>query len=49
LNREARNTPEIRRADLAEVVLLLHSLGVREAVRFDWLDRPDPAAVRASE
>ncbi len=49
LNREARNTPEIRRADLAEVVLLLHSLGVREAVRFDWLDRPDPAAVRRAE
>ena len=37
LNREERNTPEIQRSDLAEVVLLLHSLGIREAATFDWL------------
>ena len=49
LNRAAKNTPEIQRADLAEVVLLLHSLGVRHAASFDWLDRPDPAAVRRAE
>jgi ATP-dependent helicase HrpB len=49
LNRPARNTPEIQRADLAEVVLLLHSLGVRRAVDFDWLDRPDTAAVERAE
>jgi len=30
-DRDERNTPEIQRSDLAEVVLLLHSLGVREA------------------
>ena len=48
-NRPPRNTPEIQRADLAEVVLLLHSLGVREAAKFDWLDRPDPAAVQRAE
>ncbi|MDC0322998.1 helicase-related protein, partial [Akkermansiaceae bacterium] len=35
---EERNTPEIQRSDLSEVVLLLHSLGIREAVTFDWLD-----------
>jgi ATP-dependent helicase HrpB len=47
-DREERNTPEIQRSDLAEVVLLLHSLGIREAATFDWLDKPDPqAAVRA--
>lgn len=49
LNRPERNTPEIQRADLAEVVLLLHSLGIRSAVTFDWLDEPDPAAVERAE
>jgi ATP-dependent helicase HrpB len=49
LNRPERNTPEIQRADLAEVVLLLHSLNVRKAAEFDWLDKPDPAAVERAE
>ena len=49
LNRPARNTPEIQRSDLAEVVLLLHSLGIREAARFDWLDKPDPHALVRAE
>lgn len=49
LNRPERNTPEIQRADLAEVVLLLHSLGIRSAVTFDWLDQPDPTAVERAE
>jgi ATP-dependent helicase HrpB len=49
LNRPERNTPEIQRSDLAEVVLLLHSLGVTDAANFDWLDRPDPQAVARAE
>ncbi len=49
LNRPERNTPEIQRCDLAEVVLLLHSLGVTDAAHFDWLDRPDPQAVERAE
>ncbi len=49
LNRPERNTPEIQRSDLAEVVLLLHSFGIRDAARFDWLDRPDPQAVERAE
>lgn len=49
LNRPARNTPEIQRTDLAEVVLLLHSLGIRKAGEFQWLDRPDPVAVDRAE
>src|SRR6059036_3845541 len=49
LNRAERNTPEIQRADLAEVVLLLHSLGIRKASEFDWLDKPDPAAIDRAE
>jgi ATP-dependent helicase HrpB len=47
--REERNTPEIQRSDLAEVVLLLHSLGIRKAVTFDWLDKPDTQAVERAE
>lgn len=47
--RDERNTPEIQRSDLAEVVLLLHSLGIQEAATFDWLDKPDPQAVQRAE
>ncbi|HEY0548675.1 MAG TPA: DEAD/DEAH box helicase, partial [Verrucomicrobiae bacterium] len=49
LNRPERNTPEIQRSDLAEVVLLLHSLGIKRAAAFDWLDKPDPQAVERAE
>lgn len=49
LNRPERNTPEIQRTDLAEVVLLLHSLGIKKAATFDWLDKPDPQAVERAE
>lgn len=49
LNRPDRNTPEIQRSDLAEVVLLLHSLHIRKAAVFDWLDKPDPQAVERAE
>ena len=46
LNRPERNTPEIQRSDLAEVVLLLHSLGIKKASTFDWLDKPHEALDR---
>src|SRR5206468_11339281 len=49
LNRPERNTPEIQRSDLAETVLLLHSLGIKRASEFDWLDKPDPQAVERAE
>jgi ATP-dependent helicase HrpB len=49
LNRPERNTPEIQRADLAEVVLLLHSLGIKQAATFDWLDKPDLTAMERAE
>jgi ATP-dependent helicase HrpB len=49
LNRPERNTPEIQRSDLAEVVLLLHSLGIKRAAEFEWLDKPDPQAVERAE
>ena len=31
------------------MVLLLHSLGIREAARFDWLDKPEPQALQRAE
>jgi ATP-dependent helicase HrpB len=49
LNRPDRNTPEIQRSDLAETVLLLHSLGIKNAAQFDWLDKPDAQAVERAE
>src|ERR1019366_427730 len=49
LDRPERNTPEIQRSDLAEVVLLLHSLGIKRAAEFDWLDKPDAQAVERAE
>ena len=49
LNRAERNTPEIQRSDLAEVVLLLHSFGHCRRHRFDWLDQPDPQSVARAE
>ena len=49
LDRPERNTPEIQRSDLAEVVLLLHSLHIKRAATFDWLDKPDPGAVERAE
>lgn len=49
LTRPAKNTPEIQRADLAETVLLLHSLGIEHAADFDWLDQPEREAVERAE
>jgi ATP-dependent helicase HrpB len=47
-DRPRTNTPEIRRTDLASVVLLLCSLGVREIANFDLPDKMDPTAVQAA-
>ncbi len=47
--RPDRNTPEIQRTELSEVVLLLHSFGVGDAEHFDLLDRPDAGRVAHAE
>ena len=48
--RPVRELPEVRRLDLAEVVLTLKAAGVEELRAFRWLDPPDPVAlVRAEE
>lgn len=48
-SRPARNTPEIQRSDLAEVVLMLHAWGVTDAAHFDLLDQPAAERVRMAE
>jgi ATP-dependent helicase HrpB len=47
-DRPKTNTPEIHRTDLASVVLLLCSLGVRDIANFDLPDKMDPDAVQAA-
>jgi ATP-dependent helicase HrpB len=47
-DRPKTNTPEIHRTDLAGVVLLLCSLGVRDIANFDLPDKMDPTAVQAA-
>jgi ATP-dependent helicase HrpB len=47
--RPARNTPEIQRTELSEVVLLLHSFGIRDAAQFDLPDKPAAERIAAAE
>ncbi|MFA5192089.1 MAG: ATP-dependent helicase HrpB [Verrucomicrobiia bacterium] len=47
-DRPKTNTPEIHRTDLASVVLLLCSLGVRDIANFDLPDKMDSTAVQAA-
>ena len=47
--RPAFETPEIQRADLAQTILELHALGVRDSREFPWFDAPLPASLEASE
>ena len=47
---EEQNLPEIRRANLNSVVLLLKSLGINDLMDFDFLDSPAPEMlIRALE
>lgn len=47
--RAASDTPEVRRLDLAEVVLQLKDFGVADVRRFGWLEPPEePAVERAT-
>lgn len=49
LDRPDHPTPEIRRCDLAEMVLLLHGLGIEAPSHLPMLDAPAPEAIEASE
>jgi ATP-dependent helicase HrpB len=45
-HRPAHTTPEIQRLDLAEVVLQLHALGVKDVRSFPWLEAPAESALQ---
>jgi ATP-dependent helicase HrpB len=48
-SRPEHETPEIRRADLTETVLMLHGAGIRDLRSFIWFDPPSQSAVAAAE
>lgn len=48
-SRPAAEVPEVRRLDLAEVVLMLKAGGVEDLGTFRWLDAPEPAALEHAE
>lgn len=48
-NRPAQETPEVRRLDLAEVVLTLKASGVENVAAFRWLEAPDPKSLALAE
>jgi ATP-dependent helicase HrpB len=49
VRRPAHETPEILRADLAPVALLLRAMGLGELASLDWLDAPPAAAAQHAE
>jgi ATP-dependent helicase HrpB len=49
IDRAAQELPEVKRLDLAEVVLTLKASGVEEIGSFRWLEPPDPRALARAE
>ncbi|MEI2722931.1 MAG: ATP-dependent helicase HrpB [Verrucomicrobiota bacterium] len=47
--RAPQELPEIRRLDLAEVVLTLKAAGVEDLRRFRWLEKPDEISLKHAE
>ncbi len=47
--RAAQELPEVRRLDLAEVVLTLKASGIDDVASFPWLEKPDPKALERAE
>ena len=41
--------PEVKRLDLAEVVLTLKAAGIDDIVNFPWLEKPEPKALERAE
>ncbi len=48
-DRAAQEIPEVRRLDLAEVVLTLKAAGVTDIAGFRWLEAPDPKSIERAE
>ncbi len=49
LERPAQELPEVKRLDLAEVVLTLKASGVEDIAQFRWLEPPEPRALERAE
>jgi ATP-dependent helicase HrpB len=49
LDRAPQELPEVKRLDLAEVVLTLKACGVNDMAGFRWLEPPDPRALERAE
>ena len=47
--RAAQELPEVRRLDLAEVVLTLKAGGIADVASFPWLEPPEPKALARAE
>ncbi|MDX2187899.1 MAG: ATP-dependent helicase HrpB [Opitutaceae bacterium] len=47
--RPLQEVPEVRRLDLAEVVLTLKASGIIDIAGFPWLEKPDPRALERAE
>ena len=48
-DRPAQELPEVKRLDLAEVVLTLKASGVRDVAKFRWLEAPDAKSLERAE
>lgn len=44
-SRDAHDTPEVRRLDLAQALLQLKAMGAQDVEAFDWFEAPEPAAI----
>jgi ATP-dependent helicase HrpB len=49
LDRAGQELPEVKRLDLAEVVLTLKASGIDDIAAFRWLEPPEPAALARAE
>ena len=49
LERAPQELPEVKRLDLAEVVLTLKASGIEDIAAFRWLEPPDPKALENAE
>ncbi|MEI6561776.1 MAG: ATP-dependent helicase HrpB [Verrucomicrobiota bacterium] len=49
LERAAQELPEVKRLDLAEVVLTLKASGVDDVAAFRWLEAPEPRSLERAE
>jgi|GEM_PF-19907 len=49
LDRAQQELPEVKRLDLAEVVLTLKASGIEDVAKFRWLEPPNPQALARAE